>query len=60
MQTLTEDRSLRMEYNAINTVAFSNCSGGTLGRPVVAYMAVNSPSSSTSTSSTTTRIRRIG
>src|SRR6516164_1142565 len=49
-----------MEYNAISTVAFNSCSGGTLGRPLVAYMALSSASSSPSTASTTARIRRIG
>jgi hypothetical protein len=35
-------RSERIEYIAINTVAFNNCSGGTDRRPDVAYMASNS------------------
>ena len=33
-------RSERIEYIAINTVAFNNVSGGTLGRPPAAYMRV--------------------
>ena len=53
-------RSERIEYNAISTVAFNKCSGGTLGGPPAASMALNSPSRSANTSSTTTRIRRIG
>jgi hypothetical protein len=53
-------RSERIEYNAINTVDFNSVSGGTLRRPPVAYMPSNTGSSSASTASTTTRIRRIG
>ena len=53
-------RSLRIEYSAINTVAFKSCSGGTLGRPIREYIASNSLSSSARTSSMTLRIRRIG
>jgi hypothetical protein len=53
-------RSERIEYIAINTVAFSSCSGGTLRRPRVAYISSKTGSSSASTASTTTRIRRIG
>jgi len=41
-------------------VAFSSASGGTLRRPATAYMASNSASRPARTSSTTTRIRRIG
>jgi hypothetical protein len=53
-------RSERIEYIAINTVAFNNVSGGTLRRPLVAYISSNTASSSASTASTTTRILRIG
>ena len=49
-----------MEYIAINTDAFNNISGGTDGRPFVEYIDSNTGSNSTSTASTTTRIRRIG
>jgi hypothetical protein len=56
----TPNRSLRIEYSAINTVAFKSCSGGTLGRPIREYIASNSLSSSARTSSMTLRIRRIG
>ena len=53
-------RSDRIEYIAINTVAFNNVSGGTLARPPAAYIPSNTSSRSASTASTTTRIRRIG
>ena len=46
-------------YIAINTDAFNSISGGTDGRPTVEYIASNTASSSASTVSTTTRIRRI-
>src|SRR5438105_13234877 len=49
-----------MEYNAISTLALSNCSGGTLCRPVAAYMASNSGSRSARTVSTIFLMRRIG
>jgi hypothetical protein len=41
-------RSERIEYIAINTVAFNNVSGGTLRRPPLAYIASNVSSRSTS------------
>jgi hypothetical protein len=39
-------RSLRIEYSAMSTVAFNNCSGGTLGRPIAENIPANSVSSS--------------
>ena len=53
-------RSERIEYIAINTVAFNSASGGTLVRPLDAYIASNTTSRSAKTASTTTRILRIG
>lgn len=52
--------SLRIEYRAMSTIAFNLCSGGTLGCPLVPYMASNSLSSSASTAFTTAWFRRIG
>ena len=60
MRRSQKARSLRTEYSAIKTVALSNCSGGTLGRPIREYIASSSPSMSPSTSSITVRILRIG
>jgi hypothetical protein len=51
-------RSERIEHTAIDTVAFNSASGGTLERPDLAYIASNKWSISTSTASTTWRIRR--
>ncbi len=60
MRRSQKARSDRIEYMAIKIVAFSNDSGGTLGRPLAEYMPSNTSSIDTSTVSITARIRRIG